>query len=161
SVAFLSLSSRSSSWLTACAKVSSTPSLPNHRRMSWRSKALRPHGEAADERYVERLAQDVSISVLWLSRRAGGVLPAGRHSDRPGGDRRIADRHHSENVRRNGQRGPTRYSILLAGGRADELGQRRAARREFVAESGGAYPRWPVPGRHRFQHVLLGNVGLD
>src|SRR5262252_8781428 len=98
----------------ACAKVSITPNHPNHRRMSRRSKALRPHREAADERYVERPAHDVSISVLWLSRRAGGVLAAGRHSDRRDVDRRIADRDHSENVRRNGQRGPTRYSILLA-----------------------------------------------
>src|SRR5436190_15170581 len=159
SAEFLSLCSRSSSWSTACATVLRAMSRSS-RRMSRRSKASHPRPETADQRYVDSPVHDVHVSVLRIPRRAGGVLAPGRDADRRDVYRRVADRHHSENVRWNGQRGAARYSVLPAGRRADELGQRRAARGEPVAEPGWTYPRRPVPGRYCFQHVLLGDVGL-
>ena len=51
--------------------------------------------------------------------------------------------------------------VLPPGGRADELGQRRGARRQPVARAGGPHPRRIVAGGHGLQHVLFRDVGID
>ena len=76
-------------------------------------------------------------------------------------DRRVARRDHPEDLRRRGFRSAAGDSVLPAGRRTHELGQRRGADRQSVAVAGRAHQGRAVAGRRRVQHVLLGNVGID
>ena len=98
---------------------------------------------------------DVAVPVLRLSRRAGGVF-----TDRRGdGGRRLHRRHlrrnRAEDVRRRRFRGATRHSVLPAGRRAHELGQRGAAGDQPVAHPGRPHEGRPQPGGRGVQHVLF------
>ena len=104
---------------------------------------------------------DVLLSVLRLSRRAGAVFADGRRVRRRAADRRFARRDHAEGVRRRGFRGAAGDPVLPAGRRTHEFGQRGGANSQSVAVAGRAYPGRAVAGRGRVLDVLLGNVGID
>ena len=77
-----------------------------------------------------------AVPVLRLPGRAGRVLADRRRDRRRGLHRRHLRRDRAEDVRRRRFRGAARDSVLPAGRRADELGQRRAAGDQPVAGAG-------------------------
>ena len=101
------------------------------------------------------------VPFLRLPRRAGRVFADGGRLRRRRVHRRHVSGHRPEDIRRDGFRGAAGDSVLPAGRGADELGQRRQPDHQPVARAGRTHPRRPVAGRHRVQHVLLGDVRLD